>query len=106
MTDIIAHLAAESVRWADAACADTPGSHDERRTEKDDAETDTEWLTRATRAMYTCADCPIRRQCRDYAEAQRPQDRSGIYGGVLYRHGHRHGDALARTLFFDLEAAS
>lgn len=105
MTDILAALAATTPDWSGAACASTPGSHDERRTEIGDTETDTEWLTRATRAMYTCADCPIRRQCRDYAEAQRPQDRSGIYGGTLYRHGHRHGDALARTLFFDLEVA-
>lgn len=53
-----------------------------------------ETRARHRRAAALCSTCPVIESCRALAADLEPRDRSGVYAGVLYRHGHRTGHPI------------
>lgn len=77
-------------RLVGAACALTPGLHDDRA----DKEPKADWEARAADAVEVCHGCPLRGTCEQVARELRPSERSGVWHGLYYRHGSRKAQAI------------
>lgn len=53
-----------------------------------------ETTARHYEAATLCRTCPVFTSCAELATNLEPRDRSGIYAGVLYRHGRRSSTTI------------